>query len=263
MSENEKKVGLPKPPLFTSDYIAMAEILQFAMERFGQLILAIMYYTTDGTMPSDLPPDISMMFAIYQRKIDAARDKYTNKCATNAENGKNGGRPRKKVTTDEPGEAAAPLQVEPPKKAKATPKIKMPPTKEQLTKLLKERQANGLVSDGCDPEEFFEWAEALKWKVNGEPAQNVGDFLAYAAARYPTEEIRNTIPASPPLNTVYGIIFKELHGLRDDEGNTGALVAAIDFLKALDGGWSFHGQTFTDVQWKEALSTFMQDLKTE
>ena len=65
-----KKIGLPKPPLFTSDYITMAEILQFAMERFGQLVLALMYYTTDGTIPDDLPPDLNMMFGIYQRKVD-------------------------------------------------------------------------------------------------------------------------------------------------------------------------------------------------
>lgn len=244
----------------------MAEILKFAMERFGQLILALMYYTTDGTMPNDLPPDISMMFAIYQRKIDAARDKYTSKCATNAENGSKGGRPRKKVATDEPGEAPAPLQAEPPKKTKAPPKIKMPPTEAQITKLIQREQADGLISEKCDPEEFFEWAETLKWKINGEPAQNVGDFLAYAEAKYPPESLVDTIGimSEPPfLVNSFRIIFKELHGLRDNEGNTGALVAAIDFLKAHDGGWSFHGQTFTDDQWREALSAFMQGLKTE
>lgn len=71
-----KKPGLPKPPLFTSDYIAMAEILEFALDRFGKLVLALMYYTTDGTMTDDLPPDLKMMFGVYQRKIDAAREKY-------------------------------------------------------------------------------------------------------------------------------------------------------------------------------------------
>ena len=70
-----KKVGFPKPPLFTSDYITMAEILQFAMERFGQLVLALMYYTTDGTTPDDLPPDINMMFGIYRKWKQGRQEK--------------------------------------------------------------------------------------------------------------------------------------------------------------------------------------------
>lgn len=255
------KKRIPRPPFYASEYIDMAESLECIMELFGQLIVALMTYIVDGTIPEHLPAEVKPLFTVYRKKIDYANGKYEQTCEKNKKNGKNGGRPRKKVTTDEQGEAAAPLQAEPPKKA--IPRIKMPPTEAQFTKLLKERQADGLVSDGCDPEEFFEWAEALKWKVNGEPAQNVGDFLAYAAARHPTEEIRNTIPASPPLSTVYGIIFKELHGLRDGEGNTGALVAAIDFLKAYDSCWSFHGETFTDNQWREALEAFMQGLKTE
>ena len=65
--------------------------------------VALMYYTTDGTTPDDLPPDINMMFGIYQRKVDAAREKYEKKCATNAENGSKGGKAKaensKKKTT--------------------------------------------------------------------------------------------------------------------------------------------------------------------
>lgn len=148
MSNNEKKVGLPKPPLFTSDYIAMAEILQFAMERFGQLILALMYYTTDGTMPDNLPSDISMMFAIYQRKIDAAREKYKDKCIINAENGSKGGRPRKKTTSpivEEPQSHDS----ETAKNSKAKPKVKMPPTREQFNQLIEMEQAEGNISAEC------------------------------------------------------------------------------------------------------------------
>lgn len=260
MSDNEKKVGLPKPPLFTSDYIAMAEILQFAMERFGQLILALMYYTTDGTMPDNLPSDISMMFAIYQRKIDAAREKYEQKCLNNAKNGAKGGRPRKK-TTSTLADQLQPTDSESAKKSKATPKVKMPPTRERFAQLIETGQAEGNISDECDPDEIFDWAETLKWKVNGEPAKNVGDFLAYAAARYPVKDTIDATFQSFQLSHVYAIIFKEFHGLRDSDGNTGALAAAIDFLKAYDSGWSFHGQTFTNNQWKEALSLFMQDLK--
>lgn len=260
------KRGLPRPPLFTTDYIAMAEILEFALDRFGQLVLALMYYTMDGTMPDGLPPDLKMMFSIYQRKVDAAREKYGNKCATNAKNGSKGGRPRKGTVATEPEEVTTPHEAEPPKKAKATPKIKMPPSEEQFTKLLKEKQAKGIIAEECNPVEFFEWAEQLKWKVNGEPAENVGDFLDYAAARHPTKVMIDTIgiiPKTPQLAHAYGIIFKALHGLRDEDGNTRALAAAINFLKAYDGGWTFHGQLFSDDQWWEALNEFMENLKTE
>lgn len=257
-----QKLGLPKPPLFTTDYIAMAEILEFALDRFGRLVLALMYYTMDGTMPDDLPPDLKMMFGIYQRKVDAAREKYGSKCATNAKNGSKGGRPRKGTAATEPEEVITPHEAEPPKKTKATPKIKMPPTLEQFTRLIEAGQDEGTISNECDPVEFFEWAEQLKWKVNGEPAKNVGDFLTYAAAQYAPEEINQNIPAGQRylLSNVYGRIFKRFHGLRDDEGNTQALTAAINFLSACDGGWEIHEKVFPLENWLGALGEFMKDL---
>ncbi len=260
MSENEKKIGLPRPPLYTDDYITMAEALTFMMESFGELILALMYYTADGTMPEKLSPELKVMFSIYQKKIDFAREKYEQTCMRNARNGKNGGRPRKTAAADGPGDAPASARAEPPETAGAARKIRMPPTRTQLTRLIQREQAEGLISEKCDPAEFFEWAETLKWRINGEPARSVGDFLAYAEAKYPKGGASASIPTPIRLELIYGIIFKELHGLRDDKGSTGALAAAIDFLKAYDGGWSFHGQSFTDGQWKEALAAFMEDL---
>ena len=240
----------------------MAEALDWLMERFGQLILALMSYIVDGTIPEDLPPELKPTFTIYRKKIDYASGKYAQTCEKNRKNGSKGGRPRKKT-------AAAPVD-EPPatipetvKKPKAPHKIKVPITRELFAQLIEAGQAEGTISGECDPDEFFNWAEALKWKVNGEPAKNVGDFLAYAAARHPVKAAIGYIPPSPQLSHVYGIIFKEFHGLRDDEGSTGALAAAINFLKAYDDGWSFHGQKFSDDQWKEALAEFMQGLKTE
>ena len=262
--DTEKK--LPRPPFYTDEYIGMAEILEFAMERFGQLILALMYYTANKTIPKELPSDLKMMFSVYQRKIDLAREKYVQTCEKNAANGKNGGRPRKGAAATEPEEATTTPETEPSKKAKAIPKVKMPPSADLFCKLLKKEQADGLVSEECDSADFFEWAENLKWKINGEPAKNVGDFLSYAEARYPAKAVIATIgimPKTPQLSHAYGIIFKALHGLRDEEGNTGALVSAIDFLKAYNGGWNLHGQSFSDDQWKEALDEFMEDLETE
>lgn len=255
--------SLPKPPLYTKDYLAMADRLNDA--QFGALVRAIMQYVDSGTLPEKLPLELNLVFGFYQSKIAAAREKYERLCETNAENGKNGGRPRKQppLTTPE-AETSEPPKPKTGKKSPNTPKIKMPPSKEQFTTLIEQRQADGLISTECVPAEFFEWAEILKWKVNGEPAESVGDFLEYAAARHPTEKVAGKIPPEMRgrLGKVYGDIFKKFHGLRDTDGNTCALTAAIDFLSAYDGGWSIHGKTFSDDNWLDALAEFMKELKT-
>lgn len=102
--QERKKAGLPRPPFYASEYLDMAEILQFAMERFGQLILAIMRYTVDETVPEDFPPDINVMFEVYRRKIDFAREKYVKKCATNAKNGSKGGKAKAENAKRKSGE---------------------------------------------------------------------------------------------------------------------------------------------------------------
>lgn len=261
--QKQNKKRIPRPPFYANEYIDMAEALDWLMEQFGTLILALMSYIVDGTIPADLPPELKPTFTIYRKKIDYANGKYEQTCEKNRKNGSKGGRPRKRAAVTEPEEAPTSPQTELPKKAKTAPKVKMPPNREQFIKLIEAGQDEGAISNECDPDDFFDWAEALKWKVNGESTLNVGDFLSYAAARYPVKEAIGHIPSMPKLARVYGIIFKEFHGLRDDEGNTGALAAAIDFLKAYDGGWSFHGQEFSDDQWREALNEFMEDLKTE
>lgn len=261
--KNRMEKRIPRPPFYANEYIDMAEALELIMDSFGQLILALMTYIVDGTIPDDLPQEIKPIFHIYKKKVDLSNKKYDMVCEKNAKNGAKGGRPRKRAASeDEP--ALTPTHAV--KKSKPTPKIKMPPAEEQLIQLIEAGQDEGTISGKCDPREFFEWAEALEWKVNKEPAKNVGDFLTYATAKYPTEKVIGpigTLPKAPQLSHAYGIIFKELHGLRDEEGNTGALVAAIDFLKAYDSGWNFHGQKFSDAQWREALNEFIEDLKTE
>lgn len=254
----QKMPGLPKPPLFTADYIAMAEILEFALDRFGRLVLALMYYTADGTMPEDLPPDLKMMFGIYQRKVDAAREKYDKKCLTNAENGAKGGRPKKnaKVAT-EPDEE---VPTSPPKKADP-PIIKFPPTKNQLIKLIEQRQTDGFIAPKCNPVEFFEWMEQLQWRINKEPAQNVEDILRYAEATYPTMKIMTCFRCGEQkdlLPNVYGRIFKEFHGMRDEDSNTKALQAAVEFLVSYEEIISDK-----DADWIKALNEFMRERKTE
>lgn len=250
---------IPRPPFYANEYIDMAEALELIMDSFGELILALMTYIIDGTVPDNLPQEVKPIFHIYRKKVDLANKKYDMVCEKNAKNGAKGGRPRKKATAP-PVDELPPSVPEPAKKSKTAPKIKLPPTQEQFTKLIEAEIDAGTVSDKCDPAEFFEWANTLKWKVNGEPAQNVGDFLTYATARHASKEITDKVPAELHylISNAYGRIFKKFHGLRDDEGNTQALTAAINFLSMYDNGWDIHGKTYSAEDWLSALDAFMQ-----
>lgn len=241
MSE-EKKVGLPKPPLYTSDYIAMAEILQFAMERFGQLILALMYYTTDGTMPDDLPPDISMMFAIYQRKIDAARTKYENKCATNAQNGRIGGLTKAANVAKTKG---------------ATFK---PPTQKQFRDAVAHFVDRGEIDEDTgdyDSDAFYDKLKGDGWTINKKPIQFRADWEAAIRAKFFEFNISSIRHLYYP---VFSTVFADF--CHDKEGNSGEWAdnATYDFLDTYDEDskcFIVHGESFPTAKWKEALAQFM------
>lgn len=235
MNEDKKKVGLPKPPLFTSDYITMAEILQFAMERFGQLILALMYYTADGTIPDDLPPDINIMFGIYQRKVDAAREKYQNKCKTNAENGQKGGLAKAENAT----------------KAKFRP-----PTQKQF----RDAVAHFVDADeipegitGYDADSFFDELKEVGWTIGGAPIQFRADWEAAIRAKF--RQFGSTLP-DHFYYTIFSAAFAELHdGEKSDS-------VAYDLMDAYDEAakkWNVQGEYFPAPDWESALARLMKE----
>ena len=243
--QGEKKVGLPKPPLFTSDYIAMAEILQFAMERFGQLILALMYYTADGTMPDNLPPDITMMFGIYQRKIDAAREKYKHKCITNAENGSKGGKKK----------------AENAKAAGSVPKFKAP-TRAQFRQAVEYFIDEGSVQENTEPYEidkFFDGLQESKWTICGEPIQRRSDWEAAIREKFTAYDTDGVPHHFHYL--IFSEIFSKFHGLRNSSGKSQAETAESDFMDTYDQElqcWIINGEQFSLSEREKGLAQFMK-----
>lgn len=239
------KKGLPRPPLFTSDYIALAEILDFALDRFGKLILALMYYTADSTVPDDLPDDLWAMFAIYQRKIDAAREKYERTCTARAENGAKGGK----------------AKAENARKMATAVKFK-PPTQKQFHDAVEHFVDEGEVREDIDDYEIDALFDELSnnlWTINGEPIQRRTDWEA---------AIRKTFTFSEdyggPVHFHYrafASIFGKFHGLRDEKGESQAENAETDFMDTYDStakNWNVRGKCFPLGRWEEALSHFME-----
>lgn len=237
---SEKK-GLPRPPLYTDDYITMAEALEFMMEQFGQLILAIMYYTANGATPDNLSPDLKVMFAIYQKKIDFAREKYEQKCATNAKNGQNGGRPRK-------GDAAATFKL---------------PTLKQFQTTIKHYLDTGDIEEinDYDMDVFFDRMKGAGWSIGGEPIQRRSDWESATLARFGAAPQPFT---HQQYYSVFETVFSTLHAMRDSEGRSQADDIAYNFFDTYDEStktWIVDGEAFKDME--SALAKFMQDKKTE
>lgn len=247
MSSDEKKVGLPKPPLFTSDYIAMAEILQFAMERFGQLILALMYYTADGTVPDNLPSDINMMFAIYQRKIDAAREKYKDKCAKLAENGAKGGKAKAaKAAGDHPPA---------PKKVKFSP-----PTLNQFRDAVAHFYENDELGDDMpddyDVDSLYDRLKEKKWEISGKSLQNRRDWELVILNRFTPYEGDSPIKGYE----LFCFAFGNFPELRDSDGVSLADSVTICFDEQYDkrkDGWTIDGEFFPAREWRQALTKYI------
>lgn len=243
MEQEPKKVGLPKPPLFTTDYITMAEILQFAMERFGQLVLALMYYTADGTMPDDLSPDLKMMFGIYQRKVDAALEKYKKKCATNAENGSKGGKAKaensKKKTTG----------------AKFTP-----PTQKQFRDAVKHFADCGDIDEDTsdyDRDAFFDQLEESGWAIKNRPIQCRSDWEYAIRAKFFNFNVSSI---SHLYYSVFSAIFSDFCPDGGESGGEWADNTTYAFFDTYDENskcWIVQGENFPANQWKTALAKFM------
>ena len=236
--QEAKKVGLPRPPFYASEYLDMAEILQFAMERFGQLILAIMRYTFDETVPEDLSPDLKIMFSIYQKKIDFAREKYQSKCKTNAENGKKGGQAKAANS----------------KKANAGPKFTAP-TLKQFRDAVAHFVDNGEIPEDItdyDADSFFDELKEAGWTIGGAPIQSRGGWEAAIRAKFC--QFDSTLP-DHFYYMIFSAAFAKFHnGDKADDITYDLMCAYNDASKS----WKIEGESFTPLEWEKALARFIE-----
>lgn len=234
----EKKVGLPRPPFYASEYLDMAEILQFAMERFGQLILAIMRYTVDETVSEDLPPDLKIMFSIYQKKIDFARENYKRKCETNAENGSKGGK----------------AKAENAKKKATGPKF-TPPTQKQFRDAVQHFADNDEIPEDTtdyDTDAFFDELKDSGWTIGGAPIQSRRDWESAIKAKF--YQFSSTLPEHF-FYMIFSAAFAELH---DSEKSDLVASDLMDTYDEASKRWVVQGESFPTPDWKSALARLME-----
>ena len=234
----KKKSGLPKPPLFTSDYITIAEILEFDMARFGRLVLAIMNYTMDGTMPDDLAPDLKMMFGIYQRKVDAAREKYSHVCSVRAESGAKGGKQK----------------AENAKNKSAGVKF-TPPTQKQFRDAVQHFADDDEIPEDTtdyDADSFFDELKDSGWTIGGAPIQSRRDWEAAIKAKF--YQFSSALPEHF-FYMIFSAAFAELHDSEKSDS------VASDFMDTYDEAskrWVVKGESFPTLDWESALARFIE-----
>ena len=242
--QERKKAGLPRPPFYASEYLDMAEILQFAMDRFGQLILAIMRYTVDETVPEDFPPDINVMFEVYRRKIDFAREKYVKKCATNAENGSKGGKAKAENAKRKSGENNF-----------------KPPTQKQFRDAVAHFVDTGDINEDTsdyDSDAFFDQMKDNGWTINGKPITCRTDWEAAIRAKFFKFRVSSI---SHLYYLVFSAIFADFCPDGKENGGEWADNATYDFLDTYDEDskcWTVQGDSYPAPKWEAALVHFMQ-----
>ena len=80
------------------DFAELFGLLSF--EDRGRLITAIFNHESAGEAGVELPDAAKMAFVCIKNTLDRDRAAYEEKCEKNAENGRKGGRPRKKENRD-------------------------------------------------------------------------------------------------------------------------------------------------------------------
>ena len=77
------------------DYKEQFELL--SDEQLGKLIRYLMSYEETGEVPQISDGVVNMAFYFIKSQLDRDREKYNKKCEQNKENGKRGGRPKKRM----------------------------------------------------------------------------------------------------------------------------------------------------------------------
>lgn len=234
----DKTRKLPRPPFYANEYIDMAEILQFAMERFGQLVLAIMRYTVDETVSEDLPPDLKIMFSIYQEKIDFARKKYKKTCETNAKNGAKGGK----------------AKAENAKKKATGPKF-TPPTQKQFRDAVEHFADNLEIPEDTtdyDADSFFDELKDAGWTIGGEPIQSRADWETAIKERF--YDCGFALPCQFNYR-LFSAVFAKYH---DSRMASDAISDFMDTYNPDSRSWTIQGENFHVPEWEKAIARFLE-----
>lgn len=121
-------------------------------EQRGQLLMALIDYSESGVVP-ELDGISMMAFSFIQSQMDRDSKKYENRCSSNRENGKKGGRPKKENDSEEnPKNPKKPIKIKNKDKEKDINKNTMCKSEadalfERVWKLYPQKRGKGKVSD--------------------------------------------------------------------------------------------------------------------
>ena len=118
-------------------------------EQRGQLLMALIDYSESGVVP-ELDGISMMAFSFIQSQMDRDSKKYENRCSSNRENGKKGGRPKKENDLEE--NQKKPIKIKNKDKEKDINKNTMCKSEadalfERVWKLYPQKRGKGKVSD--------------------------------------------------------------------------------------------------------------------
>lgn len=157
----------------------------FTVEEIGQLTIAALHYSTDGSEPAFEDRTLKLAWSNIKKRMDADAEAYEEKCEANRRNGALGGRPKKTERFLEETEKTERFFEKPkkpdididtdidtdlekegakaPKKEKAPSRFN-PPTLDEVKEYCEERH------NGIDPQHFIDYYASQRWKkANGRP----------------------------------------------------------------------------------------------
>lgn len=231
---------------FTSDIDLLKE--QLNAEQIGELFISVMEYVQDGIV-KNVSDAIKWPYGDYRRRVDASRTKYDTKCATNAANGRKGGKAK----------ASRARQADTLSDASVTINSHFKPP----TRTIFKNAAARFRDDGCldadqyDVDCFFESLESASWCINGEPIISRCDWESALKAKFPDVDTRADLTYWG-LWSAFSNIFQIFHGLRDKDGETNSYWAAYEFCKIYDNkqkGWRINDVLYQKTE--EAITAFI------
>ena len=215
----------------------------FTQAQVGELFLAVMAYTHDGTI-RELPPELKFPFAQYRAKADQSKAKYEEKCAKLAENGAKGGKAKAARVSD---------------RTDATPKLPKftPPTLKQFRDAVAHFYKGDELGDD-EPEDYdvdclYDELKAAGWKIGNEPIKSRREWEL--AIIYQLSSYEGDSPIKQ--NELFKFAFGNFPDLRDPSGNSLADNAIGDFDEKYDKGkegWTIAGEFYPVREWRQALS---------
>ena len=218
----------------------------FTYAQVGELFLAVMAYTHDGTI-RELPPELKFPFAQYRSKANRSKAKYEEKCAKLAENGAKGGKAKA-------AKAAGDHQPDSPKVKFTPPTLKQ--FRDAVAHFYKGDELGDDEPEDYDVDKLYDSLKAAGWKIGREPIQNRRDWEFAIITQLSSYEMESPIKRSE----LFKVAFGNFPELRDSSGNTLADNAACDFDEQYDKGekgWTIAGEFYPVKEWSQALSKYI------